>query len=158
MKTLLRLALAGLLALAPMGASATTVVYSDPGGVIVDYIKKYSDMRDAGEKLVIAGPCASACTLFLGILPKQNYCMAKGARLGFHTATVRIVENGKERFEHATEFSALMWNIYPGNARRIIKRLGWNGNRPEVPHPNVVWAAGKTLRAMAPFCTAEDLR
>jgi hypothetical protein len=163
MKTLFRLALAGLLALGTVPASAVTTdtvkVLEDSGGVIVDYVKKYSDMRDSGEKLVIAGECASACTLFLGLLPKSQYCVTPDAALGFHTASVRWTdEHGKEHYEHAIEFSALMWNIYPGKVRRIVRRLGWNGDNPKVPHPEVIRVKGLILRAMAPACTAEDLR
>lgn len=153
MKILARLALAGLLALGVLPAHADVVVNNDGGGVIVDYIRKYSDIRRSGEKLVVSGYCASACTLFLGILPTYQYCFAEGARLGFHSASFKFPDG---RYEHATEFSALMFNIYPPHVRRIIKMLGWNGDRPEIPHPEMVWASGKVLRAMGPYC-AEGL-
>ena len=60
------------------------------GGVIVDYVKKYSNIRGSGEKVIIDGECVSACTLVLGIVPKQNVSITENAVLGLHSATVKI--------------------------------------------------------------------
>ncbi|MGC0389332.1 hypothetical protein [Bradyrhizobium sp. USDA 241] len=158
MNSLVRLALAGLLALASVPASATVFVANDPGGKIVDYIQKYSALRDTGEKVVVAGECVSACTYFLGLLPKSQFCTTPEAMLGFHSASVKTVyDDGRVEYTHAVEMSALIWRLYPKNVQRILKRLGWNGDRAEIPHPAVVWVKGTTLRAMAPPCTADDL-
>ncbi|WP_354213238.1 MULTISPECIES: hypothetical protein [unclassified Bradyrhizobium] len=35
--------------------SHALVIKDDPGGVIVDFVKKYSDIRDRGEKIVDDG-------------------------------------------------------------------------------------------------------
>ncbi|MET4121754.1 hypothetical protein ABIB85_008219 [Bradyrhizobium sp. JR1.5] len=47
--------LAGLLMTAAVLPSHALVIKDDPGGVIVDFVKKYSDIRDRGEKIVDDG-------------------------------------------------------------------------------------------------------
>lgn len=150
MKTLAAMIMAVLLMLAPAYA-APVVITHDEGGVIIDYISKYSSMRDDGVKLVIAGDCASACTLFLGILPRTSYCVLETARLGFHTATFHSIHGPL----HATGFTTVMWKLYPDKVHRVVKHLGWNGDHPEIPHTNVVWVEGRNLNKIAPLCSKE---
>lgn len=146
MKALKSLALAGLLMIHAVTPSHALVINNDPGGVIVDFVKKYSDIRDRGEKVVVDGECDSSCTLFLGILPKQSYCATPNALLGFHTASTReTLPDGTVKYEHAEEFSVLVWNLYPGKVRRLLKRIGWNGDDPKVAHPEIVYVGGKRL-------------
>jgi hypothetical protein len=154
MKTLLRLAFAGLLALAPVAASAAILVLiQDGGGIITDYVRKYSDMRDSGVKLVVAGECASACTLFLGIMPPSQYCVTEAARLGFHTATEqRKMPDGKIKVSHAGEMSYLMFSLYPVQVRKLVKKLGWDGDKPEIEHRELVYIEGEDLQKVAPIC------
>ncbi len=77
----LKLALAGLLMLCALTpASAKTIITEDTGGLIVNYIRKYSDMRDTGEKVVIE--CASSARS-VGLLRPENF----REKLGFHSAT-----------------------------------------------------------------------
>jgi hypothetical protein len=157
MKILSVLAVAGALltaALAP--ASAQTVKISeDRGGVIVDFVKSYSNLRDSGGSLVIDGDCMSACTLFIGIVRPENVCATDRAALGFHSATAY---KGGDRSKpyHAAEFSALMWNLYPQKLREKLTQLGWLGDDPTIPHPNFVILRGKTLFEFVRQCTGAD--
>jgi hypothetical protein len=41
-------------------------------------------IRDRGERVIIDGVCNSACTLVLGIVPRNRVCVTPRARLGFH--------------------------------------------------------------------------
>lgn len=159
MKLLKNLLIAGLLALVSVPANAKVIIKEDLGGAIVNYIKKYSDLRDSGEKLVIAGDCASSCTLFLGILPKSQYCVAPKGVLGFHSATLLTMgENGIEH-KHAIEFSAMMFRIYPIAFRKLLKSRGWDAeDHPEIAHPELIWIGGKTLRSLVPSCSLEDVK
>src|SRR4051794_35775205 len=105
---LLQLALAGVMmlcALSPasskdvpvqfVSGNTATFISEDPGGVIVDFVKKYSDMRDYDTHVVISGECVSACTLFLGVLRPENVCVMPEAYLGFHSASTITREPGK---------------------------------------------------------------
>jgi hypothetical protein len=67
-------------------ASATVRIYDDPGGQIGGYLAKYEAIRDAGEPVVIDGACASACTLLLGVVPRNQICVTSRAVFAFHSA------------------------------------------------------------------------
>ena len=43
-------------------------------------------LRSSGERVVIDGPCLSACTMVLGVIPRDRICVTPRARLGFHAA------------------------------------------------------------------------
>src|ERR1700749_4770098 len=68
------------------GASATMRISDDVGGRIGAYVDQYSDVRNSGERVVIDGACLSACTLVLGIVPRNKICGTRRATLGFHAA------------------------------------------------------------------------
>ena len=134
---------------------AATFITDDQGGIITEFVKKYSDMRDAGTNVVIDGECASACTIVLGILRPEKVCATPDASLGFHSAMAITREDGKAPvFEHAAEISKLIFNSYPGKVRAWLTKQGWNGDNP---HPEVIWARGGQVRKFIRPCTAADL-
>ena len=53
-------------------ASAAVHIVNDPGGEISSYLLAFKKMRAAGERVVIDGPCLSACTLLTGIVPRHH--------------------------------------------------------------------------------------
>lgn len=58
-----------------------TVIRNDPGGDVASRVAQIEALRKSGERIEIAGWCASSCTLYLAL---PNACVRKGARLGFH--------------------------------------------------------------------------
>jgi hypothetical protein len=135
----------------PAKAAETLEISRDLGGIVVDYVKRYSNLRDAGGKIIIDGKCASACTMFLGIIPADRVCATKDASLGFHSAS-RL--EGKRRV-HAVEFSALMWGLYPQVVRDRLTKLGWLGDDATIPHPNMIWIDGKDLNRFVRPCIVD---
>ena len=45
-----------------------------------------SGCAQSGERVVIDGPCLSACTLVLSTVPSNRICVTRRAVLGFHAA------------------------------------------------------------------------
>jgi hypothetical protein len=43
-------------------------------------------VRQSGEPVAIDGECYSACTMLLGLLPRDQVCATPNAVLGFHAA------------------------------------------------------------------------
>ncbi len=126
------------------------IIRFDMGGVVVNYIKTYVDFRDTSDKLVIDGYCVSACTLFLGILNPDRYCMTKDAVLGFHSASTGI-PGGELR--HAPEFTQLMWNMYPRSIREALLKRGWNGgDAANNAHPQLILLSFEDLQGLIPSC------
>ena len=80
------LAAAALAALSATSAQAAVRITDDPGGLMTQYASRFSAVRQTGEKVVIDGPCLSACTMVLGILPREQVCVTHNAVLGFHAA------------------------------------------------------------------------
>src|SRR5215471_17367433 len=72
--------------MAVSSASATKRITDDPGGQIGPYLENLAALRSSGEHVVIDGPCLSACTMVLGVIPRDHLCVTPRARLGFHTA------------------------------------------------------------------------
>ena len=67
-------------------AAATVRIANDAGGQIGPYLDRLVALRNSGERVVIDGPCLSACTMVLGVIPRGRICMTRRARLGFHAA------------------------------------------------------------------------
>ena len=61
-------------------------ISGDAGGRIGTYVDQFSEVRNSGERVVIDGACLSACTLVLGIVPRNRICVTRRAMLGFHAA------------------------------------------------------------------------
>ena len=53
-------------------ASADVRIVNDPGGEVSSYLRTFYEMRATGERIVIDGPCLSACTLLTGIVPRDH--------------------------------------------------------------------------------------
>src|SRR5213076_3519286 len=67
-------------------AQATVRIRADSGGQIGPYLENLVALRGSGERVVIDGPCLSACTLLLGVIPRERICVTSRAKLGFHAA------------------------------------------------------------------------
>jgi hypothetical protein len=72
----------GLFAMLP--ARADLRIVSSPGGAVDAYLEVFARVRQSGERVVIDGPCLSACTLVLSTIPRNRICVTRRAVLGFH--------------------------------------------------------------------------
>ena len=50
------------------------------------YLKLFALLNQSGERIIIDGPCLSACTLLLTEIPHGRVCVTSRAILGFHAA------------------------------------------------------------------------
>jgi hypothetical protein len=85
----------------------------DGGGNVLDYYGRAQAANSSSQRTVIAGVCASACTMKLGI---RNACVAPDATLLFHQASY----NGF-RSELGTR---VMLYAYPRAIRHWVLRNG----------------------------------
>ncbi|MBV9564256.1 MAG: hypothetical protein JOY90_28020, partial [Bradyrhizobium sp.] len=63
-------------------ARAEVRILASPGGQVGDFLDLFETVRASGERVVIDGPCLSACTLVLSIVPSQRICVTRRAVLG----------------------------------------------------------------------------
>src|SRR4029077_16579851 len=67
-------------------ASAIERISNDSGARIGTYLTKFSALRRTGQPGVIDGTWHSACTLGVGMIPRNRICVTPRAVLAFHTA------------------------------------------------------------------------
>jgi hypothetical protein len=125
-------------------SSATVRITSDPGGEVRAYLKGFQWLRRSGQKVIIDGPCLSACTLVLGAIPRAHLCVTSRARLGFHAAWR---PNGSGRPIVSRGGTELLMSNYPLKIRDWIVRRGGLS-------PHLMYLTGRELASMYPACRA----
>jgi hypothetical protein len=99
-------------------------------------------VRESGERVVIDGPCLSACTLVLMTVPADRICVTRRAVLGFHAAR-SIDRRGRTYAE--PEASREVQDAYPEPIRDWISRRGGLTSR-------MLLLRGRELAAFFPRC------
>jgi hypothetical protein len=119
----MRVVLAFVLLLAATAAQADLRITRDTGGYIDQYKTKYERIRDRGGRVVIDGVCNSACTMVLGIVPRERICVTPRASLGFHKAYYDPDITFGIKVTSQEETSELM-SVYPPEVKEWLKRRG----------------------------------
>ena len=123
-------------------ARAEIRIIQSPGGQVGPFLDLFEKVRESGERVVIDGPCLSACTLVLSIVPGERICVTKRAVLGFHAA--RSIDR-RGRFYAEPEASEAVLAAYPGPVRNWISRRGGLTSR-------LLLLKGHDLAAIYPRC------
>lgn len=140
MRRILFVILLALAGLAP--ARADIVIKGSPGGESTSFLTFFEAVRLSGERVVIDGPCFSACTLALSVLPRSRVCTTSRAILGFHAAR-QVDEFGNEY--PAPEATRIVAETYPAPVRQWIRRHGGLTPRP-------IFLYGPELLRLVPRC------
>lgn len=132
-----------LLLAASLPAAAEVRILASPGGQIGQYLNLFAMVRQSGERVVIDGPCLSACTLVLSVVPKHRICVTRNAILGFHAAW-----NPDRRGRAITnsEATRLMLASYPTPVQSWIRRRGGLTTK-------TILLRGRELNGMYRVCT-----
>ena len=128
--------------LAATPALAEIRIIQSPGGQVGPFLDLFEKVRASGERVVIDGPCLSACTLLLSIVPGELICVTKRAVLGFHAA--RSIDR-RGRVYAEPEASEAVLEAYPGPVRDWISRRGGLSSR-------LLLLKGRDLAAIYPRC------
>jgi hypothetical protein len=123
-------------------ACADVLIEASPGGEATSFLTFFEAVRRSGERVVIDGPCFSACTLALSILPHNRICVTSRAILGFHAA--RMVDMLGNEYP-APRATRLVAETYPAPVRRWIQRHGGLTRRP-------IFLYGRELTRMYARC------
>jgi hypothetical protein len=138
--TIFLAAVAGALVVAP--ARAEVRILASPGGQVGPFLDLFERVRASGERVVIDGPCLSACTLVLSMVPNDRICVTRRAVLGFHAA--RSIDR-RGRIYAEPEASELVLQAYPAPVRGWIRRRGGLTSR-------LLLLRGRELAAIYPTC------
>jgi hypothetical protein len=133
-------ALAALVAAGP--ARADMHIRHDRGGRIDAYLSRFAVVRQSGQRVIVDGPCMSACTILLGTIPKDRICVTRRASFAFHAAWVPAAHG-----RHATSAlgDRMLWANYPPPVRAWITSHGGLTNR-------LIYLRGSDLTALYPAC------
>lgn len=139
---------AAMLASMQARASATMRISDDRGGQIGQYLETFALLRSSGERVIIDGNCLSACTLLLGIIPREQVCATNRARLGFHAAWMPDPDGRPVTSNMGTR---ALWSVYPSSIRRWITRHGGLSR-------HMIYLQGRELYAFVPSCDKIEAR
>lgn len=132
-----------LVAFAALPARADLVIKSSPGGWVKDYLVTFEAVRQSGDRVVIDGPCLSACTLVLSMVPASRICVTKRAVLGFHAP--RIIDRRSGKSARAPEATRIVTDSYPAGVRAWIKKRGGLSQK-------LIYLRGRELQALYRRC------
>jgi hypothetical protein len=124
-------------------ASADVRIINDPGGEVSSYLRAFYEVRASGERIVIDGPCLSACTLLTGIVPRDHVCVTRRAVLGFHAAS--YYNDVSRSLVPTRAGTRLVMRLYPPGVRAWINRHGGLT-------PDLIMMRGPDLAALYPSC------
>ena len=125
-----------------LSADAAVRITGDKGGQIGPYLYKFVALRSVGERIIIDGPCLSACTLVTAVMPRSQICVTPRASLGFHAAWAPDQTGRKTMHRAGTK---LVYKIYPKQIRNWIARNGGLNDR-------MIYLSGRQLATMYPSC------
>jgi hypothetical protein len=117
-------------------------ILSSQGGPVENFVVTFERVRASGARVAIDGPCYSACTLVLTMLPRDRICVTRRAVFGFHGA--RSID-GSGRIKAEPAASSLVLAAYPEDVRTWIERRGGLTSR-------LLLLRGGELAAMFPLC------
>ena len=123
-------------------ASATMRIAEDRGGQIGQYMQNFGAVRESGERVVIDGNCLSACTMVLGLVPRDRICATSRARFGFHAAWMPDADGHPVTSPMVTQ---ALWNIYPPSVRHWISRHGGLSRK-------MIFMQGRSLNGIVASC------
>ena len=142
-KAVIKLAVVIAALYAAIGPTAAEVrILASPGGQVGPFLDLFEQVRASGERVVIDGPCMSACTLVLSIVPDNRICVTRRAVLGFHAA--RSIDQ-RGRLYAEPEASREVLAAYPAPVRGWISRRGGLTSR-------LLLLRGRELAAIYPTC------
>ena len=135
-------ALLAAIAAAATPAAAQIRILGSPGGAVAPFVELFERVRSSGATVAIDGPCYSACTLVVTMVPRERICVTSRAVLGFHGA--RSID-GYGTIRAEPEASKIVLSAYPADVRRWIERRGGLTSR-------LLLLRGRELAAMFSRC------
>jgi hypothetical protein len=118
-------------------------ILSSSGGEVSSYLAVFARVRQSGDRVIIDGPCLSACTLVLSTIPKNRICVTRRAVLGFHAP--KYVDPRSGRMSRSPEATRIVTQSYPAGVRAWIKKRGGLTQK-------VIYLRGRELAALYPHC------
>ena len=91
---------------------------------------------------MVDGSCLSACTMVLGLVPRDRICATPQATFGFHAAWDRNRSGNQVTNRLATQY---LMDLYPAAVRKWITARGGLISQ-------MIYLSGAELQTMIPAC------
>jgi hypothetical protein len=124
-------------------ALADVRIKASTGGVVSNFLELFRFVRRSGQRVVIDGPCYSACTLVLSTIPRNRICVTRRAVLGFHAP--KLVDAYGQEYPAPEAATRGVTAAYPVAIRNWISRHGGLTDRP-------IYLRGRELAALYRLC------
>ena len=111
------------------------------GGDVSAYSKFFALLEQSGRRIVLDGPCFSACTLVLSAIPRERICVTPRAVLGFHAA--QWLDTRSRRKYPAS--ARVLASAYPADVRSWIEQHGGLTSK-------LIILRGQELASLYPRC------
>jgi len=112
-------------------------VTNDEGGYTAAYHRNIKALAKKGERIVIDGPCYSACTLVFTYIPLSRICVTPRAVFGFHRFRY---ENRNGHISDDPAATNAAFSHYPKPVRDYINSRGGVG---ALPAPGFLYLRGE---------------
>lgn len=136
-------AAAALLLIGLVPAFGDVRITASNGGDVLAYLKFFDLLKQSGERIILDGPCFSACTLVLGAIPRDRICVTPRAALGFHAA--RLLDTRSRRIYPAPNATQMLASAYPADVRSWIEQHGGLTSK-------LIILRGQELASLYPRC------
>jgi len=103
-------------------ALAEVRITASDGGNVLAYLQFFAVLGQSGQRVVLDGPCFSACTLVLTTIPRERLCVTRRAVLGFHAA--QYLDTRSRKRYPAPAATQILASTYPEGVRSWIERHG----------------------------------
>lgn len=124
-------------------ALAEIRIEASTGGVVSNFVELFSLLRRSGQRVVIDGPCYSACTLVLSTIPRNRICVTRRAVLGFHAPKLADVYG--QEYPAPEAATRVVTAAYPAPVRDWIRRHGGLTDTP-------IFLRGRELTTLYRLC------
>jgi hypothetical protein len=140
-----RIAITAALLLAGLAPALGDVrIAASGGGDVSAYWQFFALLQQSGQRIVLDGPCFSACTLVLAAIPRERICVTPRAVLGFHAA--QFLDLRSRRKYPAPEATQVLASAYPADVRGWIEQHGGLTQK-------VIVLRGQELASLYPRCS-----
>jgi hypothetical protein len=138
-----RFAAAALLLIGLVPALGDVRITASNGGDVLAYLTFFDLLKQSGERIILDGPCFSACTLVLGAIPRDRICVTPRAALGFHAA--RLLDTRSRKIYPAPNATQVLASAYPADVRSWIEQHGGLTSK-------LIILRGQELASLYPRC------
>jgi hypothetical protein len=134
---------AAVLLVGSVSAIADVRIKASNGGDVLAYLAFFALLERSGERVILDGPCFSACTLVLSSIPRERICVTRRAALGFHAA--QLLDTRSSKRYAAPDATRVLTATYPTAIRSWIEQHGGLTSK-------LIILRGQELTALYPSC------